>query len=72
MSAAVSRRLGRVALLEPPIERDVRERLEIARLAERVRYFEELPERYQQLIIAAEATRERLLAEKRRAPESVA
>jgi hypothetical protein len=65
MSAEVSRRFGRVAHLEPLSSLPAMEHAELDTLAFKVRSFSDLPERYQHLILAAEATRERLLAEQR-------
>ena len=63
MSAEVSRRLGRVAHLIPfdcltPVEQG-----ELDTLAFQAKRFGDLPERYQQVLLAAEATRARLIAE---------
>jgi hypothetical protein len=72
MSAAVSRRIGRVAFLEPLTSLSARERLDLARLAEGVKDFTELPESYQALVLAAEATRERLIIKHHTSEGSVA
>ena len=63
MSAELSRRFGRVAYLEPLCSLPVLEHQDLDRLTYQLSSFEDLPERYQQVILAAEAIRERLLAD---------
>ncbi|MGH2599727.1 MAG: hypothetical protein ACRDJ9_10095 [Dehalococcoidia bacterium] len=64
MSAALSRRLARVVLLEPIRGLPPAERRCIADAAERADDFSDLPEQFQQMIVEAEGERSRLLAAK--------
>jgi hypothetical protein len=56
MSAELSRRLARVALLEPIRSLPPPDRRGMADAAEGAATFEELPQRFQQMIVTAEAT----------------
>jgi hypothetical protein len=64
MSAQLSRRFARVAHLEPLSSLSAHEHGELDRLAFQLREFAELPAHYQQRMLAAEATRERLESER--------
>ena len=62
MSAQLSRRFGRVASYPPIIGTPLEEKMELNHLTlQRQIEFEDLPERYQRLILEAEATRQRHL-----------
>ncbi len=65
MSAELSRRLGRVANLSPIVDLPLGEREDLTQLTFLAVSLADLPERYQQAILAAEAARERLIAEQR-------
>ncbi len=65
MSAELSRRLGRVANLSPIVDLPLGEREDLTQLTFLAMSLADLPERYQQAILAAEAARERLIAEQR-------
>lgn len=64
MSVELSRRLARVVLQEPIAGLGFPDRRDIAYAAERAEQFGDLPERFQRLILEAEAIRERRVAEK--------
>jgi hypothetical protein len=64
MSALLSRRLARVALLEPIRSLPPSERRGIADAAECAGDFAELPARYQTMIVAAERLLSRMIAAK--------
>ncbi len=60
MSATLSRRLGRVSLYPPIVGMSPYDKLTLGRLAEgKGVEFADLPERYQRLIVEAEANRQR-------------
>jgi hypothetical protein len=62
MSAQLSRRYGRVVSYPPLFGMPLEDKFALNRLTlERQTEFEDLPERYQQLILEAEATRQRHL-----------
>jgi hypothetical protein len=66
MSAALSRRLAHVVLLEPIRSLPPVERRGIADAAEDAEEFSDLPIRYQQMLAEAERAHSQLLADKRR------
>ncbi len=62
MSAALSRRFGRAALYPPIVGMPLEEKFQFADLvSQRRTELEDLPERYQRLILDAEANRQRHL-----------
>lgn len=63
MSALLSRRAGRVMNLEPIVRLDPVERGELAHAVNQAVNFGDLSPEHQRLIVEAESTRERLLAE---------
>ena len=65
MSAELSRRLAKVVLLEPIRSLPPRERRGIADAADDACRFEEIPDRFQRMILEAEAELQRLITAKR-------
>ncbi len=64
INVALSRRVGRVIDLDPLTRLDPVQRYELAGVVNAARDFSELPDKYQRLILEAEATRKRLIAER--------
>jgi len=62
MSVELSHRVGRIALQKPFVSLSYAERRFIGNAAFHAATFEELPDRYQRIILESEATRERAIA----------
>ncbi len=64
MNPALSRRVARVMAYEPILSMGLPDALRFPHAVEEANDFSDLPERYQQIILAAEAARERARAER--------